>query len=156
VVACIHPIGIHSAQILDLELDQRASKLCRVSKLLCEFISLELVASAENVHQQFDNCIHWCKSIREEDKADYYGELIVKPKGLVKRLIVNENGEEGKNVEEVGLVLVSTEAFIPCILSIPVRYQKAWLYAQGSSGLVREQGQRQLPASHFSQLKCRK
>lgn len=80
VVACVHPVGIHSAQVLDLQLYQRTSELCRVTQLLCEVIGLELISSAEDVHQKFDDCIHRGESVGKEDKANYDRILVVKPK----------------------------------------------------------------------------
>ena len=106
-VACIHPIRIHRAQILDLEFDQRTSELCRVSQLLCKFICLEFVASAQAIHEELDDCVHGCESVGEEDEADYNGELIVEAERLVERLVVDEYGEKGKDVEEMGLRLVN-------------------------------------------------
>ena len=92
-VASIHPIRVHRAQILDLELDQRTSEFSRVSQPLCEFVGLELVSSAEDVHQELDDCVHWCQGVREQDEADYDGEFLVEAEGLVEGFVVNENGE---------------------------------------------------------------
>jgi hypothetical protein len=44
---------------------------------LCELIGLELVATAQDVHQELDDSVHWCKGVREEDETDYDGELLV-------------------------------------------------------------------------------
>ena len=77
VVACIHPVGIHCAQILDLQFDKRSSQLSRISQLLCELIGLELVATAQDVHQELDDSVHWCKGVGEENETDYDGELLV-------------------------------------------------------------------------------
>jgi hypothetical protein len=63
VVTRIHPIGIHSAQILDLKLDQGAGELGGVTKVLRKFIGFELVLSAEDVHQELDDCVHWSEGI---------------------------------------------------------------------------------------------
>lgn len=105
-VACIHPISVHRAQILDLQLDQRAGQLCRISQLLCEFIGLEFVSSAEDVHQQLDYCIHRGKSVGEENEADYDGELFVETEGFVEGSVVDEYREEGEDVEEMGLKML--------------------------------------------------
>lgn len=103
VVACIHPVGIHRTQILDLELDQGTSQLCRIPQLVRKFIRLEFVTTAEDIHQELDDCVHWREGVGEEDEADNDGELIVEAEGLVERLVVDENGEEGEYVEEMGL-----------------------------------------------------
>ncbi len=70
-IACIHPICVHGTQILDLELDQRTCELSRVSQLLRKFIGLEFVAPAEDIHEELDDCVHWCESVREEDESYY-------------------------------------------------------------------------------------
>jgi hypothetical protein len=103
VVACIHPVGIHGAQILDLQLDQRTSQLGRVSQFVCEFIGLELIATAQDVHQELDDGIHWCKGVGEENESDYDREFLVEAKGFVKGSVVDEYREEGEDVEEMGL-----------------------------------------------------
>jgi hypothetical protein len=108
VVACIHPVGIHGAKVLDLQLDQGASKLRRVTQLESELVSLELIPSAEDVHEKFDDCVHGRKSVGKEDETDYDGELLVEAERFVERTIVNEDGEEGKYVEEVRLSDIST------------------------------------------------
>lgn len=77
VVRSVHPVGIHRAQILDLKFDQRACELCRVAEILCELIRLKLVPTAENVHQELDDCVHGREGIGKEDEADYDGELLV-------------------------------------------------------------------------------
>ena len=155
-VACIHPIRIHRAQILDLELDQRTSELCRVSQLLRKFVGLELVATAEDVHQQLDDCVHWCQSVREEDESDYDGELFVEAEGLVEGLVVNEYGEESENVEEMGLHSVNTTLSLRKKSCLPVKCQRVLLYVQGSSDQARVQGQQPLPVSRSSRSMYRK
>lgn len=90
-VACIHPIGIHGAEILDLKLDQGTSELCGVSEVLSELVGLELIAAAEDVHQQLDHGIHWRQGIREEDKPNDDGELLVETERLVERLVVDKD-----------------------------------------------------------------
>lgn len=122
-VACIHPIRIHCAQILDLELDQRTSQLCLVSQLLRELIGLEFVATAEDVHEQLDDCVHWCQSVGEEDESDYYGELFVETEGLVEGLVVDEYGEEGEDVEEMGLQM-SMQPLVRAEICLPVKCQR--------------------------------
>ena len=106
-VASIHPISIHGAQILYLKLDQGAGQLCRVTQLQGEFVGLELVFSAQNIHEQFNDCIHRRQGVREQDEADNDREFIVEAKGLVERFVVYEDGEQGEDVEEMGLKAVN-------------------------------------------------
>ena len=103
VIARIHPVGVHGAEVLDLQLDQGTSELRRVTQLLCELISLELISSAEDVHEKLDDGVHRRKSVREEDESDYDGEFLVEPEGFVERTVVYEDGEQGKYIEEVRL-----------------------------------------------------
>jgi len=102
-VACIHPIRIHGAQVLDLELDQRAGQFLLVSQLLCELIGLELIAAAENVHEKLDDSVHWCECVGEEDESDDDGEFLVESEGLVEGCVVDEYREKGEDVEEMRL-----------------------------------------------------
>lgn len=155
-VACIHPIRIHRAQILDLELDQRTSELGRVSQLLRKFVGLEFVAAAEDVHQELDDCVHWCKSIGEEDEADYDGKFFVEAEGLVKGFVVDEYGEEGEDVEEVGLYILSIRSFSILVICIPVKCQRVLLCVQDSSVQARVQERPQLLGSRFSRSRYRR
>jgi hypothetical protein len=103
VVTCIHPVRIHGAQVLDLQLNQRACQFGRVTQFLGEFVGLEFITTAEDIHQKLDDSVHWCKSIREEDEADYDGEFIVETEGLVQGFVVDEDRKQGEDVEEMYL-----------------------------------------------------
>ena len=107
VVARVHPISIHGTQVLDLELNQGAGEFGGVSKILRKLIGLEFVLSAEDVHQELDDCVHWCESVREEDEPDYDWEFVVEAEGLVEGFVVDEDREEGEDVEEMRLANVS-------------------------------------------------
>lgn len=107
VVTCIHPVRIHGTQILNLQPDQRSRQFSRVSQFLGKLVGLEFVAATEDVHQELDDGIHGCKSVREEDETDYYGVFIMEPKGFIKRFVVDKHGEEGKDIEEVNLENIS-------------------------------------------------
>ncbi len=107
VVARIHPIGIHRAQVLDLELDQRPSQLSLVSQALREIVRLELVSTGKDIHQELDDGVHWSEGIREENEADDDWELLVEAERLVERLVVDEDREEGEDVEEMCLKKVN-------------------------------------------------
>lgn len=102
-VARIHPIRIHGAQILDLQLDERLGELGAVAELLRELVGLELVAPGEDVHEQLDDCVHGRESVGEEDEADDDGELFVEAEGLVEGFVVDEDREECEDIEEMDL-----------------------------------------------------
>ena len=59
--------------------------------------------AAEDVHKKLGNGVHGCKRVREEDEADYDGEFVVETKGLVERFVVDEDREQGEDVEKVDL-----------------------------------------------------
>ena len=67
---------------------------------------MKLVSSAQNVHQQLHHCVHGCEGIREEDETNDDGELLVEAEGLVEGAVIDEDGEEGKDVEYVELANV--------------------------------------------------
>ena len=77
VITGVHPVGIHCAEILDLELDEGFGEVGGVSELDSEVIwrresanasqtiildaeltSLKFKGPAQNVHQKLDNGIH--------------------------------------------------------------------------------------------------
>lgn len=103
VVAGVHPIGVHGAKVLNLELEERAGKLLGVTKLLSESIGLELKLAADDVHKQVDDKVHRSKGIREEDEANDNGVLLEEAERGVQRVVVDEDREEEEDVESVSL-----------------------------------------------------
>lgn len=65
--------------------------------------SLELEFPAQNVHQQLHYRIHRRERVREEYESNDDGKFPMKTKGLVEGAVVDEDGEEGKDVECVEL-----------------------------------------------------
>ena len=76
---------------------------------------LELELSAENVHEQIDDGVGGRQHVGEEDEADDDGEVVVEAKGFVEGAVVDEDGEEGEDVEEVELRVSS--ACVSCFSS---------------------------------------
>lgn len=107
VVCSVHPVRIHGAQVLDLELDEGLCELGAVAELLRELVGLELVAPREDVHQQLDHGVHGRQGVGEEDEADDDGHFGVEAEGAVEGLVVDEDGKEGEDVEEVDLGIVN-------------------------------------------------
>jgi hypothetical protein len=103
VVAGIHPVGVHGAKVLDLEFEERAGELLRVTELLGKSIGLELELAADNVHKQVDDKIHGSKSIGEEDEADDNGVLLEETERRVQRVVIDKDREEKEDVERVSL-----------------------------------------------------
>lgn len=119
VVARVHPVSVHAAEILDLQLDQGAGKVFGVAELHGKFIwhifsvvhrlelelrtSLEFKFSTHNVHQQLHHRVHGCEGVGKEDEANDDGELLVEAERLVERTVVDKDGEEGEDVKCVEL-----------------------------------------------------
>jgi len=103
VVARIHPVGLHGAQVLNLELDERAGQLGLVAEVVGEGVGLELEAAGEDVHEELDDRIHGREDVGEEDEADNDGVLGQETKVGVEGVVVDEDGEEGEDVKEVDL-----------------------------------------------------
>lgn len=91
VVAGVHRIGIHGAQVLDLKLDQGFCQFGLVAKVLGECIGLKFIPAAENIHQKLDHQIHRSQCVREEDEADYDGGLSVEAEVLIQGTVVDED-----------------------------------------------------------------
>lgn len=106
VVAGVHPVCVHGAQVLDLELDQRSSELLLVAQVACEVISLELELATNNVHSELDDEIHGCECIREEEETNDDGALQDETKVGVQRGVVDEDREEREDVEDMSLAKV--------------------------------------------------
>jgi len=103
VVRCIQPISIHGRQVLDLQLDQRPGQLLLVSQVEGELVGLELEFATEDVHQESNERVHGGKRFREQDESDHDRVLMVEAEGVVETVVVDEDTEEGKDVEEVQL-----------------------------------------------------
>ena len=102
------PVRIHSAEVLDLELDQGASELGVVAKLVGELVGLEFELAAENVHSELDEGIGGAKDVREEKEPNNDWVHRVETKVGIEWVVVDENREEGEDGKEVGLVLLVT------------------------------------------------
>lgn len=103
VVSCVHAISIHAGKVLLVELDKTSAELSLVAKLVGEGVGFELPLAGEHVDQKVDEGVHGRQGIVEEDETDDDGVLRVESERLVERSIVDEDGEESKNLEEVGL-----------------------------------------------------
>ncbi len=103
VVAGVHPVRVHCRQILDLQLDQTLGEVFRKAKIHGELVSLELELSGEDIHEEFDDGVHGGEGVGEEDEANNDRVLMVEAEGVVERGIVDEDGEQGKDVEDVEL-----------------------------------------------------
>jgi hypothetical protein len=149
VVACIHPIGFHSAKILNLELNKRGGKFCLVSEVARKLVGLELEPPAHDIHQQLDDRIHRSQCIGEENEADDDGMLLYEAKVGVQRVVVDEDREKSKNVEDMQLVSVSSYVNWVGMIDLPVRYRRDGWYGLGSSVPARALAQQQLPLPCF-------
>lgn len=97
------PVGIHGAQVLNLELDQRAGEFVIVPKLVGKGIGLELELAAQDVEEKLDNQIGGAKDIREQKEPDDDGLLGSETESGIQRLVVDKRREERKDVEKVQL-----------------------------------------------------
>lgn len=111
VIAGEHRVGIHSAKILDLKLDEGFGEIGRVPEVTRESVSLELVSTAQDVHAQLDENVHRGQNIREEDEANNDGLHGVESKIGIQRLVVDEHREQREDVEEVELALSALESY---------------------------------------------
>ena len=156
VVRSVHPVGVHGAQVLDLQLDERLSQLTAVSEFLRELVGLELVAPGEDVHQQLDHGVHGGEGVGEEDEADDDGHFGVEAEGAVEGLVVDEDGEEGEDVEEVDLrgrivnMCSTCNQIVFCEACLPVKSRIDGSCDQGSSDRARVREQPRPPRSRSS------
>lgn len=147
VVAGINWIGVHSAQILDLKLQERGSELVGVTKFLGKFIcetllvqlsvyvidrtehtGLKFELPAKDVHEKLHNSIHRSQGVGEEQETNHDRLFLDKSEGLVQRLVVNKDREESEDVEHVGLGSIVSDNSLEGQLSkfIPGQCRTAW------------------------------
>lgn len=102
-IACIHPIRIHGAEILDLKFNQALSQFLLEAEIGRECIGFKLEFTRQDIHQQLHHSIHGSKGIGEKDEADDDWTLLVEAEGRIQGAIVNEDTEQGEDVEHVEL-----------------------------------------------------
>lgn len=102
VVRGVHRVGVHGAQVLDLQADEGAGERLAVAEADGEGVGLELVGAGEDVHEELDDGVERGEEVREEDEADDDG-LRGEGEGVVEGGVVDEDGEEGEDVDEVEL-----------------------------------------------------
>lgn len=108
VVTSVDRVGVHGAEVLDVQLEQGAAELLGVAQVGGEVVGLEFVVAGEHVHEQLHEGVHRGEGIIEEQEADDDGTSDVEPERRVQRGIVDENREEGEDVQKMRLGIVST------------------------------------------------
>lgn len=103
VVAGVDGVGVHGAEVLDLELEKRAGELLGVAEALGEGVGLELELAGEDVHAQLEEDVHGGEGVGEEEEADDDWVLGEEAEGGVQGVVVDEDREESEDVENVGL-----------------------------------------------------
>lgn len=128
VIARVHPVSVHGAEVLHVQLDKRCGQLGTHTQAVGESISLELERAGDDVQEELDDSVHWRESVREEEEADDDGVLVVEAKRGIEGAVVDEDGEEAEDVEEVGLEAVLVMIFIEVREEVealvPERYQR--------------------------------
>ena len=105
-IACIHPICIHGAQVLHLKLDQTPGQFFLIPKVCCEDVGFKFELARQDIHEQFDYCVHWRKRVGEQDETNYDGMRVAEAERGVERVVVDKDAEEREDVEHVELELV--------------------------------------------------
>lgn len=103
VVGGVDPVGIHGAEVLDVQLDEGAGEREAHAETLGEGVGLELELAREHVHEQLDDGVHGRQGVGEEDEADDDGVRVVEAERGVQRPVVDEDGEQAEDVKQVGL-----------------------------------------------------
>lgn len=103
VVAGVHPVGVHGAEVLLVQLDEGAGEVGAVAEALGKVVGLKLELAGEDVEEQLEDGVHGGQGVGEEDEANDNGVLGVEAKGRVQGGVVDEDGEEAEDVEQVDL-----------------------------------------------------
>ena len=102
VVRGVDGVSIHGAQVLSLQTDERAGEGLAMAEGQGEGVSLELVFAREDVHEELNDGIERGQEVREEDETDDDG-LLCESERVVKGSVVDEDGKESEDVDEVEL-----------------------------------------------------
>lgn len=103
----VHPVGIHAAKVLLMELDEAGAELSLVSKLVGKGVGLELPLAREHVDTEVNQSVHGRQGVVEENETDNDGVLGVETKRLVQRSVVDEDREESEDLEQVELSVLA-------------------------------------------------
>lgn len=103
VVGGVDRVGVHGAEVLDLELEKGAGELLGVAETLGESVGLELELAGQDVHAELEEHVHGGEGVGEEEEADDDGVFGEEAEGRVEGVVVDEDGEESEDVENVGL-----------------------------------------------------
>ena len=101
----IHPVRVHGTQILHLQLNQTFRQFLLKPQVEGEAVRFELEFAGQDVHEELDDGVHGREGVGEENEADDDGALGVEAERGVERAVVDEDGEEGEDVEHVELAL---------------------------------------------------
>lgn len=82
-VARVDRISVQAAQVLAVQLEQRAGEVLGVAQVHSELVGLELVLAGDDVHAEFDEDVEGGQGIVEEEEADYDGARCVEAEGGV-------------------------------------------------------------------------
>jgi hypothetical protein len=99
VVVCVHPVGVHAAEVLDVQLEEGGRELEAHAEVAGEGVGLELELAGDDVHEELDDGVHGGEGVGEEEEPDDDGALRGETKGGVEGAIVDEDGEEAEDVE---------------------------------------------------------
>lgn len=102
-VAGVHPVGIHGAEVLDVKLDERPGELHAETDLLGKGVGLELESAGDNVQEQLNDGVQRRERVGEEQETDNDGLLGGEAKGRVQRVVVDEDREQAEDIENVCL-----------------------------------------------------
>lgn len=74
-VAGVHPVGVHGAEVLLVKLDEGAGEFGAVSQALGKVVGFEFKFARENVEEQLEDGVHGRQGVRKEDEANDNGVL---------------------------------------------------------------------------------
>lgn len=102
-VGGVHPVGVHGAQVLLVELDESSGELRLEVETESKLVSLKLKLARQHVEGELKDSVHGRERVGEEDEANDNGVDGVEAKRRVQRTVVDEDGEEAENIQQVHL-----------------------------------------------------
>lgn len=82
-----------------------------------EHTSFKLHSSSHDVHEKLDDRIRGCQNFVEENESNHDRSLATEAKGIVQRVVVDEDREKSEHVEQVHL---RDEKQLGCVSHLPV------------------------------------
>lgn len=103
VVGRVKWVRVEGAEVLGVQLEKAAGEILSVAEVLGKLVGLEFILAGNHIHAELDDQVEGSECVVEEEEADDDGALGCELERGKEGAVVDEDREEGKDIEEVSL-----------------------------------------------------